>query len=449
MINHDLTQGNEAKQLLNMIVPIFFGILSLMLTNLIDTYFVSRLGTTALAAMSFTFPITNIINSLAFGVGIGASSMISRALGSQRADLVRSYCTLSLLFALALALLFAVIGIHTIDPLFRLMGADDSLLPLIHDYMHTWYLGCFMVVIPMVGNASIRAAGNAKLPSLIMLLIAVVICVLDPIFIFGFAGIPAMGLKGAALATLCAYAVALCLSLYILQVKLKFLHLPQLLHNRWTQTRQHLSDLLRMFIPAASSNLLAPLSISLTTWLIADFGSAAVAGFGVASRIESLCLITLMACASAMAAFSGQNFGAGRFDRLRNGLAFAYRFAWCWGIAMAIGLMLLASTLARAFSDDVQTQQAIIDYLHWVPVSYPLLGMIMIVTNLGNGMGKPIGGLILSSLRLIVVYLPLAWLLGRMVALPGVFMASALANIIVGWTAWRWSQQLLIDKSLR
>ena len=443
MIRHDLTQGSEAKQLTNMIVPIFFGILSLMLTNLIDIYFVSRLGTQALAAMSFTFPITNIINSLAFGVGIGASSMISRALGRQRADLVRSYCTLSLLFALSLALLFAVIGIRSIDPLFRLMGADNSLLPLIHDYMHTWYLGCFMVVIPMVGNASIRAAGNALLPSLILLMIAVVICVLDPIFIFGLGVIPAMGLKGAALATICAYGLALTLSLYILQFKLKFLYLPQLLHNGWQHNRQHFRDLLRMFIPAASSNLLTPLSISFTTWLIADYGSAAVAGFGVASRIEGLCLITLMACASAIAAFSGQNFGAGHFDRLRNGLAFAYRFAWCCGIVIAFGLMLFASNLACAFSDDAQTQQAIIHYLHWVPVSYPLLGMIMIVTNLGNGMGKPMGGLVLSSLRLMLVYLPLAWLFGRYFALPGLFMATTVANILVGCMAWRWGKHLI------
>ncbi len=444
MTHHDLTQGSEAQQLMRMIVPILLGILSIMLMNVIDTYFVAQLGTQALAAMSFTIPITSIINSLAFGVGIGASSLISRALGSGRTDLVRSYCTLSLLFALVLAILFAMVGIRSIDPLFTLMGADAATLPLIHDYMHTWYLGCFFIVVPMVGNACIRASGNAILPTGIMLMAAILICVLDPIFIFGLWGFPAMGLQGAALATICAYALCLCVSFYILQVKLKFFHLPQLLATSGAQTRQYLLDLLRMFIPAAGSNLLSPLSISLTTWLVADYGSAAVAGFGAAARIEALCLITPMACASAMAAFSGQNFGAGRIDRLANALRFSFRFAWAWGIVAALLLLLLAPRLARLFTQDAAAQQAIIDYLCFVPLSYPLLGMIMAVTNMGNGMGKPVGGLLLSSLRLILVYLPLAWLLGKFGGLPGIFFASAAANVIVGLIAWWWSKKLLI-----
>ena len=142
------------------------GILAIMSMYLVDTYFLGQIGSTPLAAMGFIFPVINILNSIAFGIGAGASSVIARAIGSRDTHKVKSYATQAILLALLIALLFAGIGRITIEPLFRLLGAPNDLIPIIADYMNIWYLGCFLVVVPMVGNSAIRAAGNSLVPSL-------------------------------------------------------------------------------------------------------------------------------------------------------------------------------------------------------------------------------------------------------------------------------------------
>ncbi len=293
-------------------LPMIWGILAIISMNLADTYFVGQLGTNELAAMGFTFPIAMIMSSMAFGVGIGASSLIARAIGSQRHEEVRGYTTSSVLIALCVALILAIIGIFTINPVFRLLGAPEAILPLIDDYMFIWYLGSFLIVVPMVGNSAIHAAGNTKLPSYVMMTVALVNVILDPIFIFGWFGFPAMALKGAALATVISSSIALIVGLYILKVKLNFLAFEHCHKKIWARWKA----ILHLSIPAAASNLISPISVAVTTWLVAQYGSDAVAGYGIAARIESFMLIVLMALSAVLAPFAGQNWGANRFDRL-------------------------------------------------------------------------------------------------------------------------------------
>ena len=223
MIERDLTQGSELKHLIEMTIPTIWGALAIMSMHLADTWFVAQLGTDELAAMGFTFPIVMIISGLAMGIGTGASSVISRAIGSEQTELVHRYSTQSIIIAVSIALLFALVGVTSIDPVFRLLGAPESLLPLIHDYMDIWYLGCFMIVVPMVGNAGIRAAGNTRLPSYVMISVSLVNLALDPLLIFGLFGFPRLELQGAAIATLISFSVALVIMLYVLSVKLKFI----------------------------------------------------------------------------------------------------------------------------------------------------------------------------------------------------------------------------------
>ena len=168
-------------------------------------------------------PIVSVLLSLAFGVGIGSSSVIARALGANQTDLVKSYTSHSILIALCVAISFAVLGHHYMDEIFTLLGAPPELFPKIHEFMDIWFLGSFIVVVPMVGNAAIRAAGNTRIPSAVMIVVAIINIILDPILIFGLFGFPRLELAGAAIATLIAYSAALIMGLYFLIHKLKFL----------------------------------------------------------------------------------------------------------------------------------------------------------------------------------------------------------------------------------
>ncbi|MGB1011751.1 MAG: MATE family efflux transporter [Thiolinea sp.] len=434
---YDLTQGDEKAHLIRLTIPMIWGIFAIMGMMLADTYFVAQLGTDPLAAMGFTFPVVMIISSLAFGVGTGTSSLVARAIGSQHQERVQTYTTQSIIISLLIALAFALLGYNTVDPVFRLLGAPEHLLPLIHDYIDVWYLGCFMVVVPMVGNSAIRAAGNTKLPSNIMIVISVVNVILDPIFIFGWFGFPRLELQGAALATLASYSVALIAALYVLKFKLKFLTLAAC-------SRQILSSwkaILRLAIPAAGTNLINPVAVAITTWMIAGYGSEAVAGYSVASRIESFCLIVIMALSSILAPFAGQNQGAGKMDRLERALQLSFRFSWFWGLGIMLLMWLIAPWLIGIFTDNVQAAEIAKNYLYIVPVSFALMCIIMMVSSVANGIGEPVPALVMTLARLLIIYLPLAGLFSIWMGVNGIFLATAFANALVGGGAFIWSQR--------
>jgi len=431
---HSLTEGSIFRHLMRMTIPMIGGILSIMSMNIVDTFYIGQLGTAPLAAMSFTLPILSILLSLAFGIGIGTSSVISRAIGANQHELVRTYCTQSLFIALFFALSFAILGYIWMDEIFSLLGAPTNLTGLIHEYMDIWFLGSFVVVIPMVGNSAIRAAGNTKLPGLVMLSVAIINMILDPILIFGLLGFPEMGLAGAAYATVISYSVALVLGLYFLIFKFKFLSFSACYQNVYASWKA----ILRIAIPSMGTNLIAPISAAVTTWFVATESAEAVAGFGVASRIEAIFLVLIMGLSSITGPFVGQNWGAKKFDRVFDALWLCFKLVTAWGIMSTLILWLFAEPASGLFSNDPNVIASAKKYLLYVPFSYLFLAYIMLCSAMANGMGLPVPSLIMSFLRLIGLYIPLVYLLQNPFGLTGVYFSISAANVIVGIGAIFW-----------
>lgn len=396
--------------------------------NLVDTWYVAQLGTAPLAAMGFTIPVVSILLSLAFGIGIGSSSLISRAIGAGNTKTVRLYATQSLVIGFVIAASFAVIGYHNIEPIFLLLGAPETLLPLIHDFMDIWFLGSFIVVIPMVGNSALRAAGNTFIPGFIMIVVALVNIVLDPILIFGYFGIPPMGLKGAALATVISYSFALVIGMYLLTIKLKFLSFT----DCKGRVLEAWKAILHLAIPAIGTNLIAPLSVAFATWLVASYGAGAVAGFGVATRIESLCLVMIMAMSSIMGPFVGQNWGAKQRQRVADALVMTQRFSLAFCLSTTVILIFFSHDISMLFTDDTAVADASTLYLLYVPWSYFFLAVIMITSSAYNGIGKPGPSLLMSFMRLIGLLVPLSLLGQYYYELEGIYAAAAISNFVVG-----------------
>ena len=200
----NLTEGDPGKTIMKLTGPMMIGMIGMVIFNLVDTLYIGRLGTEALAAMSFTLPVVMLQGSISMGLGVGVSAVISRAIGAGNQEKVKRLTTDSLFLSVLIVTSFVVLGYLTIDPLFRLLGAEGELLILVKQYMSIWYVGVPFVVIPMIGNSAIRAAGNTVIPSGIMLTAITVNIVLDPLLIFGIGPFPRMELAGAALATVIA-----------------------------------------------------------------------------------------------------------------------------------------------------------------------------------------------------------------------------------------------------
>jgi len=433
-----LTEGPVGQQLMKLTLPMVWGVFAVVAFNLVDTYFVGRLGTTQLAAMSFTFPVVLTLGNLALGLGIGASSVIARAIGEGDMSRVRRFTTNSLTLALTAVILFATVGLLTIDPLFSALGAGPEVLPFIRDYMQIWYFGIVFLVVPIVGNSAIRAAGNTLTPSIIMTLAAAFNIILDPLLITGAFGFPRLELQGAALATAIARAMTLVTSLLVLRFKenLVSLQLPDLEETLWCWR-----DILTVGLPAAAANMVTPISVGVITSFLAVHGAAAVAGFGVASRIESLALIAVIALSASIAPFVGQNWGARAFDRVRLALQQGFLFCIAWGLLAALVLGLGARPLATLFNPDPEVVAIATRYLWLVPIGYGALGVVRISSSVFNAIGKPMPSVVMTVTHMLVLYIPLAYVGGRIAGPTGIFIATLVANLVMGIGAYAWNRR--------
>ena len=431
-----LTQGRVGPTLFRLTVPMIWGLFSIVSFHLVDTYFVAQLGTVKLAAISFTFPVVMIVGCVALGLGIGVSSAISRAIGQGNHLRVQRLASDGLLLACLTVAVLAIVGLLTIGPLFRALGAEPQVIPLIRQYMEIWYLGVVFVVIPMVGNSALRALGDVKIPALIMTIAALLNIVLDRFLIFDLSGQPWLGLRGAAIATAIARFTTMIAALAILHYRERLLLFSR---PKAKAVLQSWRAIIHVGLPAAGTNLAAPLSLAIITFLMASFGNEAVAAFGVASKIEAFSLLVLAAFASIIAPFVGQNSGAGRYDRVRKSLKYGFAFSLLWGASVAIILAIFAEPLVRLFDKNAEVVCVARTYLLIVPLSYEARGIVMIACSAFNGLGKPLSSTIINLSRTILLYLPLAYLGRWLLGYRGVFIVASVCNIFVGLAAILWS----------
>ena len=405
-----------------------------------DTYFVGQLGTLPLAAMGFTFPVAFAMISVGLGVGIATSSVVARLLGAGNRETVQRIITHAMILGMVLGLILLAIGLYTMEPMFRALGADERTLPLIGQYMRVYYFGSAFVILPMVGNFAIRATGNALAPSLIMVFAALTNIILDPLLIFGLLGFPRLELAGAAIATVISNVATVVASIAVLYYRERLI-LPRYLspEGLWDSWRR----LLHVAIPATTTNLLIPVILALITALVAGFGPEAVAGFGVASRLESVVWIVLFALQSSLAPFVGQNYGAFLMDRVRLATEHSNRFVLAYGLVVAAILFLVAQPAASVFDENPLVVSAAASYLRIVPISYGAFGLMLVTVACFNALGRPKSATLLTFVKLFVVYLPMAWLLSIPFGLTGIFIATAIAHILFGVVSLVWLRSFL------
>ncbi|XOV81407.1 MAG: MATE family efflux transporter [Aestuariibacter sp.] len=439
----DLLSGDIAATLRRMTLPVVLGMILLMTFGLVDTFFVSLLGTEQLAAISFTFPVTFTVISLNIGLGIGTSATIAKLLGAGDREHAKVTGTTALTIALLLVIGLTVIGIFTIEPIFTLLGATEVHMPFIIDYMVVWYGAGIFLSLPMVGNSVLRACGDTKTPSIIMALGGLINAVLDPILIFGFGPIPAMGIQGAALATLIAWGVGSVHILYLLAVKRKLIE-PRLL--RFSELRASGGNILRIGIPAAGANMLTPIANGVLTAIVATYGTAAVASWGVGGRIESIACIVVLALSMTLPPFISQNYGAGKIHRVKQAYKFALKFVLFWQLLIFVLMWILSPFIANIFAQEKEVIELIQLFLMIVPLGYGLQGIIILTNSSLNAMHKPMMALTLSILRLFVFFVPISYLGSILYQLSGMFWMGVVANLLTACVSVVWFRKLLSDE---
>lgn len=429
----DLTQGSLPKHIGRLAGPMAIGILAIMTMNLVDTYFVGQLGTDQLAAMSFTFPVAFFVSSLTMGMGVGVTSVVSRAVGRKDHDKARRVTTDALALATFVVAIISVVGYLTIEPVFTLLGATPKLMPMIEEYMSIWYLGAALLVIPMVGNAAIRSTGDTRTPAVIMIVVALMNIILDPILIFGIGSWEGLGIGGAATASVVARCAALGASTWILRFREDLITFERPADP--SEVLQSWRDVARVGAPAGATRSVVPLTSALITALVASYGTDAVAGYGAATRVEAFALVISNGLTSSLGPLVGQNWGAGKKERVYRAIiytcgAVAVVSIVLWGLLAAFG-----ENLARIFTDSPRAIEVFGMYVAIVPAGHALQGAFRSMSNTWNAIDRPIPAAALSLLRTVVLIAPLAWLGSELFDLRGIFWGVMLANSVAGIVA--------------
>ena len=435
LLKNDMLQGDIKATLIKMAVPMILGMIMLMTFGIVDTFFVSMMGTNELAAISFTFPVTFTLISFNIGLGIGTSAVIGRHLGSGDDSKAKKLATGALMLVVVLASLLCIAGYLSIEFVFTLMGANEVLLPLIHDYMAYWYIAGVLLAIPMVGNSVLRASGDTKTPSIIMAVGGGINAVLTPILIFGYLGFPALGMKGAAIATCIGWAAGVIWIIYLLAYKRDLME-PRLLS--WTEFVPAAKGVLSIGLPAAGSNMLTPISAAIVTALVAGYGAHAVAAWGVGNRIESIASIVVLALSMSLPPLISQNFGASQFSRISEAYKLCIKFIMVWQFIVFVVLALLAPYIASVFAAEQNVAEQITLFLLIVPIGYGFQGIIILTNSSLNAMHKPMAAMWLSIIRLFVCYVPITALGSFLYGLQGLFWGCIVANVLAAIVSYTW-----------
>ncbi len=422
-----------AKTLKDMTIPMIFGMIALMLFNLVDTFFVGLLGTEPLAAISFTFPVTFTVVSLAIGLSIGTSAIIARALGAGNIEEARFDGAVAIIISALFVSILAIIGYLLIEPIFLLLGATDNLLPYIDDYISIWFIGSVFLITPMIGNAVLRASGDTKTPGIIMGFAGLINGILDPILIFGFGPIEAMGIKGAAIASVIAWSTGVMIILYLLIFKKRLLSLDAKKQTFLGASKK----MLIIGIPAAGANMLTPIAMAIMTAIVAVHGAEAVAAFGVGSRIESIASIVVLALSMTLPPFISQNFGANKLDRVAEAYKTTLKFVLIWQFVIYVILIVLSGWIAKAFADDPGVIAVLTLFIWILPLGYGLQGVIILSNSAFNALHKPMNALSMSIVRLFIFYVPFAYFGNLLYGLEGMFIGALIGNVCTALISYK------------
>ena len=422
----DLNEGPIWRALAVVSAPMTIGILAVLSVGLVDAYFLGRLGESELAAVGFVYPVTTAITSLSIGLSAGANAALSQAIG-RRDD--ESAVNRTGLQAIGLGTLLAVLtalAFWMLDgPIFRLLGAEGDALRAVLEYTPVWAISFPFLVAMMVGNAVFRAHGKSGLAASTMVLAAVVNVALDPVLIFGWGPIPALGMEGAAWATV-AGRVASLIAVAVLLFRQELLSLCA---EPMRDLRRSLVEVGAVGAPAALSNAINPAGMALVTAAVATLGETAVAGFGAATRIQAIAIVPLLALSSGIGPVVGQAWGAGMRERAQGAVGLTFALCAGYGIAVGAVLFFFAEPLAGFVATEGAATERAAQYLRVVGWSLAGYGILVTGNAAMNARSKAVWSMALGLARVFAVYLPLAWAGVSLFGYAGVLGAAVAANL--------------------
>ncbi|WPP51088.1 MATE family efflux transporter [Catalinimonas niigatensis] len=406
--------------------------------QLIDTFWLGRLGANAVAAVSLSFPVLFLVISLGIGMTMGGSIMVAQYKGMQNQKMI-NYSSAQTFFVLFfISILLALIGYFLSEPMMKIIGAKNEVLADAVSYFKVSSIGFIFLFLFFVFQSLMRGIGNVVIPTYVVLSTVLLNLILDPLFIYGWGPVPAMGVAGAAMASVLTQALSAFMGILILmngnfgiQLYWKDFHF----NLNWFK------ELIRIGIPSSLEMSTRALGLTMLITLVTGFGSMVVASYGIGARILSFVIIPALGLSAATTTLVGQYIGANRISKAQEVGVLSSKVAFFSLTAIGLLLFVFARPLTAFFvPGETQVIENGALFIKIMAPSFGLLGIQQVINGVFNGAGFTLASMIVSILSLWIIRFPLAYLLSHNTSLSydGIWWAFPISNLIAAIFAFLW-----------
>ena len=430
----DLTKDKIFNLFKKIAIPASVGTFFQTMYNIVDTFFAGKISPEALSALAKSFPVYFIIIATGVGLGVASTALMANSIGEGNKNQASYYLAQAITFSIFIALIVTVTGIIISVPLLELMGSNEENISLTLDYLNIIFLGSVIVFIQFAVNSSLTAQGDTKSYRNVLIISFFLNIILNPIFIFGYGIIPAMGISGIALSTI----LTQLLGTIYLFYKVYNTELKQFLYFKCFVPKSILLfNLFKQGFPVTIGMMTISIGIFIILYFVGTFGEYAVAGYGTAIRFEQILLLPILGLNTAVLSIAGQNFGAKKFNRVKETYYKAILYGSGFMIFGGIIILLSSNHIVGFFTDNIEVIEFGSAYLKVAALMGPVYPIFFITSALVQALKKAIYTMYINLLRMI--FLPFVTLWFVVNVFEGGFQ-----SVFWGLFAINWSFGLLV-----
>jgi len=428
--NHDFTEGSIKKAIFLLAIPTILEMLMESVFAIVDIFFVSKLGTDAVASVGITESLMTIVYALSIGFSMATAAIVSRRIGEKNTDAAAVVALQSIIIVVLISFVLAFVGLFFADDLLRLMGASESVVAIGKRYAQISITSNVVIMLLFTINAVFRSSGDASMSMKILLISNGINIILDPCLIFGLWFFPKLGVEGAAIATVTGRGIGVLIQLYILffgnqRIKIKRKH--------FFIDFKLIKKLIKISLGGIAQNLIATSSWIFLVSIITTFGSIVVAGYTIALRIILFVLLPAWGFSNSAATLTGQNLGAGKPERAVKSVIITSFINFIYMSIVAIFMLIFSENIIELFISDyavIQKGAIAIRIISCSLFSYSI-GMVMI--QVFNGSGKTQIPTIISFISFWIIQIPLSYFLAYQVlnSENGVYFSIIISDLIL------------------
>ena len=425
----DLTKEEILTLFKKVAIPASVGTFFQTMYNIVDTYFAGKISPESLSALAKSFPLYFLIIATGIGLSVASTAMMANNIGEGNKNKASYFLAQAITFAIFIAIIITFVGLNISVPLLKLMGSSDENIMLTLNYLDIIFIGSIVIYIQFAVNSSLTAQGDTKSYRNVLIFSFFLNILLNPLLIFGYGIIPAMGITGIALSTIISQFIGTIYLIYkVLKTELK----NYLYFKCFIPKSEYFLDLFKQAFPVTIGMMTICIGVFIFLYFIGTFGEYAVAGYGTAIRFEQILLLPILGLNTAVLAIAGQNFGAKNYKRVRETYYKAIYLGSGFMIFGGIVIFIASNFIVGLFTDNIEVIEFGSDYLKIAALMGPVYPVFFITSALVQSMKKAIYTMYINVLRLIILPFLTLWFVVNI--LEGGFQSLFWGLFIINWS---------------